>query len=358
MIFGNKKINAFGLDISDVSIKVLQLKRSNKQTGLHAYGTVPLVEGIINNHMIVEEKKLADNILRAISSAKRIDTKYVVCSIPEAKSFVRTLEIPRMSEGEIHTAVQYELEQDIPIPVDQVYLDWQIINEQKQTMKVLVTATPKVYVDSLVSALHSIKLRPLGLELESQATARALISPVDATKPILIIDLSTSQTSFIIVRNGIIEYTSSIPVAGRAFTESISRDLGVQTAKAEELKFATGLGEANGSNPARQAMLPILNNIVDEIRNVMRFYEDHANPKQAIDDIFLCGGSAKLIGIIDYITAQLHQEKDVGPKRIILGNPWINVEAMAKKPVGIQVDALGYVTAIGLALRGCVYEDN
>jgi type IV pilus assembly protein PilM len=263
-----------------------------------------------------------------------------------------------MPDNEIQNAVSYELEQDIPIPIDQVYLDWQLMQQGADAFKVLVTATPKDYVDSLISVLHAIKLRPLGLELESQATARALIGAQDISKPILIIDLSTTQTSFVIVQNGIIEYTSSIPMAGRAFTESISRILNVPLQKAEELKQTTGLSGPDAQAPVRQAILPVLDSIVEEIKKVIRFFDEHSSAKKSIDGIFLCGGSAQLSGIAEYISAHLDPEPNSPQRRIVLGNPWVNVESMAQKPAAASGESLGFVTAIGLGLRGCEYENN
>src|SRR4051812_26307707 len=97
-IFGNKKVKAFGLDISDTSIKVMQLEEEHGHLSPTAFADVQLSDKVISNHMIASEDRLADNITRAVSSARKIATEYVICSIPEAKSFVRTLELPKMPE--------------------------------------------------------------------------------------------------------------------------------------------------------------------------------------------------------------------------------------------------------------------
>ena len=171
-LFGNKKIQAFGLDISDVSIKVMQLQKKDQSLIPKFFINYPLTPKIINNHLIVSEEKLAENITFALNRAGKIDTKYVVASVPEAKSFVRMLSIASMPESEIGDAIPWELEQDIPVPVDQVYLDWQILGEVGGKMNILVAATPKDYVDSLIDSLKLARLKPVALELESIATAR------------------------------------------------------------------------------------------------------------------------------------------------------------------------------------------
>ncbi len=353
-LFGNKKIHAFGLDISDISIKVMQLKRKDQSLIPQFFNDYPLPAKVISNHLIVSEEKLAENITYAVNKAGKPDTKYVVASIPESKSFVRTLQMAKMAESEIEGAIPWELEQDIPVPVDQVYLDWQVISETTDKLNVLVTATPKDYVDSLINVLKMAHLKPLALELEAQATARCLIGPEDVNQAVLILDIATLQSSFVIVENGILEYTSSVPIAGNAFTESIARNLGVPAVEAEKLKRELGLLAETKRGNIRQSILPILDNIVDEIKNVVRFHEEHEAQHKNIGKVILCGGSSKLLGVADYISARLNLGSSTPLGRVVLGNPWINlhISDLDKSSPLTKEQALGYTTAIGLALRG------
>lgn len=353
----SKKIKAFGLDISDSSIKVMQLDYSGGRLVSIPFHAASLSEQVVNNHSIISEERLADNILRAVAAAKKINTKFVVCSIPEAKSFVRILTIPKMSEGDIGSALPFELEQDIPVPVDQVYLDWQVIREVSDKFVVLTHATPKDYMDALVSSLKKAKLVPVAMELESQATARALISPDLQNKSVLIVDLAIRQTSFIIVDSGIIQYSTGIPMAGNAFTESISRNLGIKTSDAETMKQEMGLTSEKGQE-VRKAILPILDNIVDEMKNVIRFFEEHETAHKTIESILLCGGSAKLAGIAEYISDRINLGSVHTQAKVILADPWVNVTTSAKSKAPLDgLSALGYTTVIGLALRGINFNE-
>ncbi|HYE22508.1 MAG TPA: type IV pilus assembly protein PilM [Verrucomicrobiae bacterium] len=360
-LLSDKKLKAFGLDISDLSIKVMQLNPVRRQ-GLFpiAYSNVGIPQSIITNHMIAKPEKLADSVNRAVALAKNVDTKFVVANVPEAKSFVRILKIPKMHESEIEGAIPWELEQDIPVPIDQVYLDWQVISQDAENTHVLVTAAPKDYIDSLVDSLKLAGLKPVALELESQATARALVGKDDAQEAILILDMSMMQTSFIIANAGILEYTSSIPIAGSAFTESIARTLGIPASEAEKIKRESGLLTDSKRGNIRQAMLPILDNVVDEIKNVVRFYEEHTLFGKQISGVYLTGGAAKLSGLVDYITARLNLGSGKPLGRIALGNPWVNVcseELQKSLPINKEA-ALDFTTAIGLAMRGVNYENN
>ena len=98
MLFKQEKINAFGLDISDSSIKVLQLSQEQRKLQIKAFGDMALMPKVIENNLIINEQRLAENILRAVGAAGKISTKHVICSIPEVKSFVRIIKVPKMPE--------------------------------------------------------------------------------------------------------------------------------------------------------------------------------------------------------------------------------------------------------------------
>jgi len=358
-LFGRKKIHAFGLDISDSSIKVAQLGLHRGQLQSAIFADVPLLDKTIANHMIVNEERLGSNITKALQAARSIDTKFVVCSVPEAKSFVRLIQIPKMAPDEIEGAIPFELEQDIPIPVDQVYLDWQVLKELPDKLQLLVTCSSKDYIDSLVSTLHAIKLKPVAMEIGSQATARALIGHEAATKSVLIVDIGAQQTSFIIVDQGVPLYTSSIPTAGNSFTDSIARNLNIPWAEAEKIKLTRGLiSQLEHEDAVRQSVLPILDNIIDEIKNVSRFFEEHSESHHLIDTIILCGGSARVPGVLEYITTRINLGSNKQQLQVSVGDPWSGFTAPASKqalPVAHE-QALAYSTAIGLALRGFEYH--
>lgn len=350
-LFGSAKIKAFGLDISDISIKVMELSRKDKFLVPTAKSDVPLGVNIIANHMILNEQKLAENMKKALATAGRITTNFVVASVPESKSFVRVVKIPKMTEAEIAGALPFELEQNIPVPIDLVYLDWKLLRELPDNLEVLVTATPKDYIDALVGALKMAGLKPVALELESQAMTRALISPADREADVMIVDISANQTTFVVSEKGTAQYTSSIPVAGNAFTESIARNLGIPLTDAEKAKQTQGLVADIKKGNIRQAILPLLDNIIDEIRNVSKFHDEHSGNSLGISKIILSGGSSRLPGLADYISARLNLGSAHSIGHVELGNPWVNISNPKALPENIQ-DSLPFATVAGLAMRG------
>lgn len=358
-LIGNKKLHPFGIDISERTIKVLQLSRQKNGYAPTAFSQVDIPNNLINNHVITNEEKLASAVAKAVAQAKHVIGNSVIASIPEAKSFVRIVTMPKMDLEEIDGALPWELEQDIPVPVEQVYLDWQLVDETADKIKVLAMAAPRDYIDSLITVLKMAKLKPLAFELESQSTARAAISIEDKDQSVLLVDMASTGTSLAIVSKGVLEYTSSIPTGGNSITQNISQALKVDIAEAEKLKIENGLHSDTKKGNVRQNIIPVLDTIIDEIRNVIKYHEDHALFDQPITKIILSGGAANLQGINEYAVARLNVSLSKSIGHVLLCDPWTNVADLNNRTgfPGLS-DALELTTAIGLALRGMEFDEN
>lgn len=184
MSFLQKKIinlfpTSFGLDLSDLSVKAVWLERNGNHETIASYGSVPLPAGAIMDGEIVDEEAVKQGIQNLLEKAgpKKISTRRVICSLPETKAFLRIIVLPRMKEEEVKEAIKWEIEANIPLTLDQVYYDWQILDlnltDEKDKMSVLVVAISRTSVDQFQEVLEGAGLIPLGLETESVAEARS-----------------------------------------------------------------------------------------------------------------------------------------------------------------------------------------
>ncbi|PJB16917.1 hypothetical protein CO116_01675, partial [Candidatus Falkowbacteria bacterium CG_4_9_14_3_um_filter_38_19] len=235
------KPEAFGLDISDLSLKIIKLKKKRGISSLASFGEAEIKPGIIKGGEIKDEEKLAQIIREAIKKVRgeKLKTRYVVVSLPEEKAFLQVIQMPKVPEEDLRSAVIYEAENYIPTPIEEVYLDYQIVPpvyDHLDHLDVLIAALPKKTVEPYLSALKLAGLQPKVLEIESLAIARALIKDGITTQPILLIDLGATRTSFIIFSGKSLKFTTSIPVSSTNFSEIISKNLGVTLAEAERLK--------------------------------------------------------------------------------------------------------------------------
>ncbi|MDI6603241.1 MAG: type IV pilus assembly protein PilM [Patescibacteria group bacterium] len=365
------KPEAFGLDISDLSLKIIKLKKRGKLLGLASFGESEIKPGIIKEGEIKNEEKLAEIIKEAIKKVKgeKLKTKYVVASLPEEKAFLQVIQMPKMTEEDLKSALIYEIENYIPLPIEEIYLDFQIVPPVYNHLDhcdVLLAALPKKTVDPYLSSFKKAGLQPKAFEIESLSVSRALIKDEVSTFPVLLIDLGATRTSFIVFSGCSLRFTSSIPVSSGGFTEIISKNLKVSLAEAERLKIKYGLEEKvklkikdinmeieREERKIFEALIPALVDLIQQIKKHLAYYQTHAchehlppNGKE-ISKILLCGGGANLKGLTELLTLKLKIPVE-------LANPWVNIlpEDQREIPELPFEKSLSYTTALGLALRG------
>jgi len=366
MNFLSLKLEAFGLDISDLSLKIIKLKKKGKAFDLTSFGTEKIKPGIIKKGEIKNEKALVKIIREAITKVKgeRLKTKYVVASLPEEEAFLQVIQMPKIPKEDLKSAVTYEAENYIPLPIEQVYLDSQIVpstDNHSDHFDVLIAALPKKTVDSYTSCLKKSNLKPLALEVESLAISRALVKNEVTTFPVLLIDLGATRTSFVVFSGHSLRFTSSISVSSQNFTEVISKVLEVNLTKAEELKIKYGLQpEIKKGKKVLEVLIPAFTDLVQQIKKYLIYYQTHASHEHLPPDgkgvrkIFLCGGGAKLKGLTAYLSSQLKIPVEIG-------NPWINILSPSLQPkeealIYEKEKSLEYTTALGLALKGVKFN--
>ena len=378
MEFLSLKPEAFGLDISDLSLKIVKLKPWKKRTSilwpekekrffeLASIGEEKIKPGIVEAGEVKNEQKLAETIKEALKKVRgeRLKTNYVIASLPEEKAFLQVIQMPRLPEEDLRSAVIYEAENYIPLPIEEVYLDYQIVPpvyNHLDHLDLLIAAIPKKIVDLHLSSLKLAGLFPLAFEIESQAIARALIQREISTCPLLLIDLGATRTSFIIFSGYSLRLTSSTLISSQTFNELIAKYLKVSLAEAERLKIKHGLGgkkefefkKKTKEGKIFEALVPALVDLVQQIRRHLDYYQTHTSHEhlppnsKAVAKILLCGGGANLKGLPEFLSMELGLSVE-------MGNPWVNIlpkEKMSSPSIPIS-ESLKYTTALGLALRG------
>ncbi len=314
----------FGLDINDGSLKIIKLKKKRGIFDLVSYNETKIKPGIIKNGVIQDEAGLTEAIklVCATVKGKKLNTKYVVASLPEEKSFLQVIQMPKMAESELLNALPFEAENYIPLPIDQVYLGFKAITpaeDHSEQLDVLIAAMPKKIVDSYNTCLKKAGLVPFGLEVESEAIARALIKSETNTPPAIILDIEENKVGFIVFSGHSIRFTCSFPI-------NLSRL------------------RVSGSDPA-------LNDLVLQLKKYIGFYQDNISREPLSEDksalkIILCGQANNLKGLAEILLKELNMPVE-------LGNPWINVfpDGSDKDFLNFYKEPLSFSAAIGLALR-------
>lgn len=362
MSFLRKKVfdlfpSSFGLDLSDLSIKAVWLDRSGDRDSIASFGSVPLALGNVVDGEIVNPEAVKSAIQNLLEKAgpKKIKTRQVICSFPETKAFLRIIVLPKMDEDEVKEAIKWEIEANIPLTLDQVYYDWQILDlnltQEKGKMSVLVVAVARSVVDQFTDVLESAGLQVIGLETESIAQARSLLPEKNEKSTTLIVDIGDRRTSFLIAIGSTPCFTSSVPLSSQMITEAVSKSLKISFDEAEAMKLKHGLGSLALKSPVFKAAEPVLESMANEIEKSIDFYLNNLKYSSTVDSIVLCGGGSNMNGFLPYLAKRLGRSVE-------FGNPWVNVNLGRDLPIIDRRHSVQYSTAIGLALRGLdEYED-
>src|SRR6185503_6617268 len=101
---------AFGLDVSGSSFKVMEIHKSGHEAKVRAYGETAIPKGMIANDTIVDPKAFSELLKKGLTKLQlgQLSSNYAVASLPESKSFVRIIQIPKMSEREAEAAIPVE----------------------------------------------------------------------------------------------------------------------------------------------------------------------------------------------------------------------------------------------------------
>lgn len=350
--------DAFGLDISDETFKFVQLKKGRHGLVLAAFGAGDFPEGLIVNGEIKQEEGVMKILKDAFAKPQygKLTTRHAVCSLPEEHSFTRVIQLPKMNVNEAKEAIKWEIEQNIPMAINDVYYDWQFVAMEQQGVEhqdVLISAAPRKIVDGYVSVIKKCGYVPRALEVESVAVSRSLVRDLRTDAPILLVDIGATRTSFIIFSGTALQFTSSVPVAGNKMIGAISSSFAVNEEEARKLFFDIGLDKNQKEGKVYAALEPIVRDLADQIRSYISFYESHAMHEHrkegsvAVARILLCGGASNLNGLNVYLGLALKIPVETG-------NPWANIlkEPLKEVPELPYRQSLGYTTVLGLALSG------
>lgn len=363
----NPTINAFGIDISDLSIKIAKLSDKRGDFSLTSYGRMNIPEGVIDNGKIQKESELVDLIKKSVNGigGEKLNTDFCVCSLPEQEAFVMTIQLPILKASEIREAAKWKLEEYIPMKIEEVYFDYSVIKPLRKNLDhtdVLIGALPKKIVNDYVDVLKKSGLNIKAMEIESVATSRALIKDGFSAVPVFIIDIGARRTGFTIFSGYTPVLTTSSAISNNYLLKVMADKFSIGYQEAKKLKFESGLNDSKSGKDTMEALSEPLNELVSDILKYIDFYKNHSSHKhgagKCVSEIILCGGGANFSGL-DLFLAQ----KTGIPVK--LGNPWVNIlkesrqsacpvlgKRNAKIPPIVFNESFGYATALGLALYG------
>lgn len=347
------KKQAFGLDFNNSSLRILQFDGKDDNLQVSGWSERKLSKEIINDFEITQPDKFKESFEIAIESAKgKISGKKAVISIPENKVFTRVVSMPLIDPSQAGEAVKWEAESNIPISIDEVYFDWQLLRTIGKKMDVLVVATPKKIIDNYLSIMDKIGIELVACEAESVATGRSVIEK-DGSDFVLVVDIGFNSASFGVYWGAMPIFTSSSSVSGRMFTDAVEKYLGLTFEKAESYKIKNGISGKNKKEETENLKIfgPVISLLTQEIEKTINFFNTslEIGQKAQIKKIIMTGGGSNLKGLDALLSTKLG-------KIIACSDPWINLKITKKDQIMGKEKSQSFSTVIGLALRAQNYE--
>lgn len=336
---------AVGLDISDVSMRFVELVEKRKGSVIGRFGERTIPRGVIESGDV---KKTAD--LRAIfSDIKKVyNLEFVSVSLPEEKAYLFELHLPVMKLRDIRGAIELVLEEHVPIRADEAIFDYDIIKEDEATINVGVSAVSQSLVDGYLEAFSGAGITPVAFEIEAHSIARSII-PTGDKNTFMTVDFGKTRTGIAIVSEGAVKFTSTVPVGGGSITDAIAKNLKVPYEEAEKIKHEKGISLSDPNEDLSLALMSTVSILRDEISKHQAYWQghldDYGKKRPKIEKIYLCGGDSNLAGFASYLASGLSSPVE-------LANAMVNVNTLDEYIPEISFnDSLRYATALGLALR-------
>ena len=370
MILTSGSTYPIGLDISDLSLKLVQLNKRRDKIKIQALDKLNLPPGLIVNGEIKNEPELIKAIKKIISNQQygKISSEEVVACLPESKTFIKLIEIQK-SPNPLADIIGSEIEKHVPLELNESYYDWQIIKELADKYLVLIGAAPKNIVNQYTDLLDKAKLSPIALEIEPIAICRSLLKEETAdfksTASRLnygLIDIGASHTCMIFYSGDTILFTVSMPISGEEITAKISRSLNLTKEQAEKAKIICGLDENKADGLIKDILADTLKSLTEKIKEAISFYENYFNRHGPLNLILLCGGGANIPNLEKIISQELSVEVKLADALANLSeskNKFAeiftekhNLPDKQKNLAVKQNSSAAFTTAFGLALRG------
>src|SRR3989338_6207732 len=356
-LFGEK--SKLGIDIGTAAIKIVELEKTGGRFVLKNYGLFELKDTDIQSSGSGTGQsilKLPDQEivwgLKELLKKSNIKSTNAIVSIPSFSTFTTIIEMPYLSEQELAKSLPFEARKYIPIPLDEVVLDWSIIDitnpaspktqvsaSKPMTVQVFIAAVPKEETERYRRIMKGAGLNLKALELENNALIRALLG--NDLSPTAIVNIGGRSTSIVIVDKGYERVSHNYEIGGFEITKSIARSLNVSIEKAEELKRKMGM-KPSDENIVNEAMTSLVDMMVFETKKTISNYESSKNIK--VSKVLLVGGLSNMPHFMEYFKKKLNMD-------VYGANAFARVVYPQQLSPVIQELANAFAIAAGLAMR-------
>ena len=302
-----------GLDIGTSGVRAAELTLGKGGATLERFGQVALPPGAVRDGEVVDAYAVGEAIKQLWSQAK-FSSKKVVVGVANQRVVVRQVDLPWMPTADLKKALAFQVQDFIPMPVEQAILDFHPLEEFTndaggRMIRVLLVAAAREMVGTALEAVEKAGLQPEMVDLTSFAVLRALVSMdhtgLSSFDAEAVVDIGASVTNIIIHQGGVPRFVRILLMGGGDITDALAERLGVPVEQAESVKQASGLSSVPGgvdSDPATRAIEATGSAFVEEVRGSLDYYMAQPGAVR-IARVVVSGGGSRLAGLTERLSA-------------------------------------------------------
>lgn len=338
-----------GLDIGSSAVKAVELKPSGKVYKVTAFGSEPVPPDSIVDGAIIDGAAVAEAI-RKLFDGRHIKTKDVAASLSGNAVIVKKITLPVMTEAELAESIYWEAEQYIPFDIQDVNLDYQILDTGdtggKGTMDVLLVAAKKEKIADYTGVISQAGRAAVVVDVDAFALQNAyeVNYGIEPSSVVVLLNAGASATNINILNGDQSVFTRDISIGGNAYTEALQKELSLPFELADQLKRGLPVDGVTFDD-ARPVLRAVSENVMLEIQKTFDFFKATASSDR-IDRIMVSGGASRAEGFTEMLGERF--EAPIEPfdpfKRVAFDVKKFNVESAADVAPTVAV-------AVGLALR-------
>jgi type IV pilus assembly protein PilM len=344
MLFVKSK-DIVGVDIGASAVKLVQLRELKGGYQLQNVGILPLPAEAIVDNTLMDSPSIVETVKQLLASLQ-IKAKEAACSISGNAVIIRKISLPVMPAEELEDQIHWEAEQYIPFDINDVNVDFQILDTDEQDlskMNVLLVASKKDIINDYLAVFAEAGLKLVVVDVDSFAVQNAYeVNYGAGDEVVALVNLGASIMNLNIVKGGVSLFTRDVQMGGSLYTEEIQKQFGLNSEQAELKKLTA----ANSGDPRLLEILQRVNDTISlEMRRSLDFYNSTAG-EERISKVFLAGGAAKTAHLVEAV-----QQKLALPVEIL--NPFLRVAVNEKEFDMGYLQEIGsqMAVAVGLATR-------
>jgi type IV pilus assembly protein PilM len=335
----------FALDIGTNAVRVVQLSSSgsNSWTLLH-YGYAPVDIKTTSANSKESERRLGEIIMTAVGQSG-IKTKNVAIGLPSQKTFTTVIDVPNMPETELRSTIKYQMDQYIPMAIDEAKVDWVLLGQSAhnpQQQEVLLASTANNYAEERLEFIEGLGLNVVAAEPDPIAMIRALL-PAGIQDARLIIDVGELSTNLVITYNDAPRLVRTIPTGLHSLVKSAVQNLNVQDDQARQFILKFGLAPDRLEGQVYHAVESVLENFVSELTKSIKFFQTRY-PNTPVGGILLSGYASVVPKFGEYVSAKTGVAS-------AQADPWQKVKMSQADQQQLATISTEFATAVGLAQR-------